>query len=61
MLICPYAPCMVYIYTNVWLKFMVNVDTYSIHGAFGMCGLKFLVNDLSISYFKKVNDVQEFW
>ena len=28
---------MVYIYTYIWLIFMVNVAKYSIHGYYGVC------------------------
>ena len=29
-------PCMVYLYTYIWLMFMVNVGKYSIHGSYGI-------------------------
>ena len=32
----PDAPCMEYLVTHIWHEFMVNVGTYSIHGAYGM-------------------------
>ena len=34
----PYHPCMAYLPTfglNFWLKFMVNVGKYTIHGSYG--------------------------
>ena len=30
-----YKPCMVYLYTDTWLIFMVNVGKYTLHGCAG--------------------------